>query len=123
MGYKDLKDRAEKAGARKSLTPKFLELRTPGEEIVGRFMGTHEMPPKRGSTTYNQYIFDTDDGPVKFSMGANADKEILPSMVHGGVYCVRFDGAEEIEGGNSVNKWNVSEIKEDVLSDPTVPGK
>ncbi len=56
------------------------------------------------------YIFSTDEGLVKFSLGSAADNEVAAIFGEGGVYAIKYQGKEEIGGGRSVNKFEISEI-------------
>jgi hypothetical protein len=108
--YKKLYEAAKKKKALKLLTPDFHKWQDTGEVIVGAFVSRNPVQGKLGGVEYNQYIFETDDGLVKFSMGAAADREVGDLFVPGAVYSIEYLGKESISGGRSVNKFNVIEI-------------
>lgn len=92
------------------LTPTFLRWDKEGKQIIGSFVSLNPVRGKLGIDPYNQYIFHTDEGMVKFSMGRAADGEVGASLVKGGIYAITYLGKERIEGGRSVNRFNVEEI-------------
>lgn len=122
MGYKEQAKAAEKQGAVRNMTPRFLELRHENDQVVGKFLSVSTIPAKDNKPPYNSYVFDTDDGLAKFSMGSNADAEFGASMTVGKVYSITFLGKDKLEGGRTVNKWSVFEIPTDIEPEP-VPGK
>lgn len=118
MNYQKLYDKAVKDKTAKPRTATYVKWDAAGHRIIGSFIGTQEVASRMGGEGYNQYLFDTDDGLVKFALGRNADHEIAPVLVEGGIYSIEYLGQEEISGGRKVNKFNVLELTED-LSDAT----
>jgi len=108
--YRQMAEDAAKAKEALQLTPTFVEFKEKGQQIVGAFISRAEIKSSTGKGTYFQYLFDTDDGRVKFHMGSVADSEFGESFTRGVVYLIEFLGKEKIPGGHSVNKWNVLEI-------------
>lgn len=107
MTYQEQYDRAEKEKKTENITPTFIKFEKAGMFIIGQFVDTMEVESLQTGGKYEQYIFDTDTGRIKFHMGANADKEIGALMKKGAVYFVRFDGKEDISKNQTVNKWTV----------------
>lgn len=108
--YKKLYDRSKKAGELRSLTPEFRKWEKKGETIVGVFVSKASVHGQIGSEPYNQYVFDTDEGRVKFSLGRASDLEVGDSFIPGVVYGIEYLGKEEIGGGRRVNRFAVSEV-------------
>ncbi|GAI56426.1 unnamed protein product [marine sediment metagenome] len=78
-----------------------------------------------GGGEYNQYLFETDEGLVKFALGRSGDGEIGAVLEKGHVYQVEFLGQESISGGRKVNKFNCIEVGfgEEIVSDKKKSGK
>lgn len=118
MSYKDKFDEAEKVGGTESLSPEYFAFEKKGDSILGMLKGVSEVQGQIGEGTYNQYLFDTDDGLVKCAFGAATDREAGSQMVIGGIYKVEFLGKEKISGGRQINKFKVLHVKGDSLSIP-----
>ncbi len=113
MSYAKMTE-AQKANKKcKNLTPKFITFATKGDKVVGRLLGFNPVAGKLGAGDYNQYLLETDDGIVKFSLGKNADKELEPVFVINHIYEITYEGKDKIGGGKQVNKYTVYEIEED----------
>ena len=122
MGYKERAEAAMKDGSAVNLTPDFEKLRAVGDNVTGKYLSKTVIPAKNNKPEYNQYVFDTDDGHVKFSLGSNADREIGASMEIGGIYSITFTGKESLTGGRTVNKFDVFRIPGDHLPNPAPEG-
>ena len=108
--YQELYDAAKKAKTAKQLTPTYVKWEQEGEMIIGAFISSNPVQSRLGGTEYNQYIFETDDGLVKFALGRAADSEFTPQLCKGVVYAITYLGKEKITGGRSVNRFSVEEI-------------
>ncbi len=108
MSYKDLLNASRKDGQVRDLAPKFIEFRTPGEEVIGKLIDISTVEGQHG--TYKQYLLDTDDGVVKLQLGAATDADVAPQMALGAVYWMIFEGVEKLSGGRSINKIAVREL-------------
>lgn len=118
MGYKEQYDEAQKVGGVESLTPTFIEMEKAGQKILGKYISSSDVQGSIGKGTYKQYVFDTDEGLVKFAMGAATDREVAPQLVVGDVYHIKFEGKEIITGGRQVNKFKVQHIVSDAVNVP-----
>lgn len=118
MKYGEMKEAAKKADVMKDLTPNFFEFEKQGDGFVGKFIASAAVDSSLGTGTYNQYLFETDDGMLKCAFGAATDKEVVPLMKVGGIYSVEFVGKVKIGGGKSVNKFKVYEIDPSLLPKP-----
>jgi len=101
---------AKKAGQLKDLTPEYRKFEKKGDLIVGAFISKALVSSGLGEAGYNQYVFDTDDGVVKFHMGKAADNEVSEVFTPGMVYAITYQGKESISGGRTVNKFDVVEV-------------
>jgi hypothetical protein len=110
--YKQLYETAKKKGTLKQRTPEFIKFEEPGQTVIGEFVSANTVKSSLNDGNYNQYIFQTDDGLVKFSLGAASDAELEAVLIQGCIYGIEFLGNEKISGGRSVNKFNVVEINE-----------
>lgn len=110
--YKAIYDRARKNGTAKQRTAKYVKWEQKGQIIVGAYVSSAPVASRLGGTEYNQYLFDTDEGLVKFALGKSADNEIGEILTRGLVYAITFEGQEDIAGGRRVNKFDVVELPE-----------
>lgn len=108
--YSDLAARADKEKTARRLTPEYVTFEKEGEKIIGAFVSKSEVSTEGGGKPYNQYLFETDDGLIKFHMGSAADTEFADQFITGNVYLVKFGGKESIKGGRTVNKFDVFEV-------------
>ena len=108
--YQELYEAAKKSKATKQLTPEYIKWESEGQQIIGAFISFNSVQSRLGGTEYNQYIFETDTGLVKFALGRSADSEFTPQLAKGLVYAVTYMGKEKIAGGRSVNRFSVEEI-------------
>jgi hypothetical protein len=108
--YKERALAAKKAKTARSLTPSYLEWKEKGQEMVGMFISKAEISSSVGGGTYNQYLFETDEGNVKFHLGHAADTEVAEVFTQGLVYSITFQGQEDIGGGKRVNKFDILEL-------------
>jgi len=108
--YQELYEAAKKGKATKQLTPEYIKWETEGQQVIGAFISFNPVQSRLGGTEYNQYIFETDKGLVKFALGRSADSEFTPQLAKGVVYAITYMGKEKIAGGRSVNRFSVEEI-------------
>jgi hypothetical protein len=108
--YKELMEEQRKKGSFKTLTPEFKRFEEQGDSVLGRLTHVETVSNREDGSEFNQYLFDTDNGPVKFMLGSAGDHEIGSQMKIGGVYYVEFQGKEKTSRGYQVNKFNVVEI-------------
>ena len=101
---------AVRAKAIKQLTPTYQQWDKEGKCIVGIFIGVTSVTSRLGGPEYNQYLFDTDDGRVKFALGRSADGEVGGTLTPGILYAITYRGKDKIAGGRTVNRFNVEEI-------------
>ena len=107
---KDLKKLMERAKANnqlKDLTPMFVEWTKVNQSILGRFKSSSDVAGSKGTGTYKQYLFDTDEGLVKFALGSATDKEFASLLIQGEVYQIVYDGQIKISGARKVNKFKL----------------
>lgn len=96
----------------KEITVTFVPFKEKGSKILGKLLHVSQIEGRRTDSFYNQYLFDTDGGKVKFQCGGVFDAEIGPQMKVGGIYLITFQGKEEIDSGRTVNTWKVDCIYE-----------
>ena len=109
--YKETYEQAIENKRLKTITPKYVEFKKKGDQVVGKFIGKAGVKSSMDDSEYNQYIFDTDEGMVKFAMGGATDKEVSQSLIPDRVYVVTFNGQEKLSGKRTVNKFIVEEIE------------
>jgi len=108
--YKEMYDKAVKAKEIRQITATYHAWDKEGEVILGRFIGSSEVESSLGGGTYNQYLLETDEGPVKFALGRSADAEIGAMLKKDRIYRIEYRGQEEISGGRRVNKFICLEV-------------
>jgi len=116
MGYKEQYDKAVKEKVTKSLSAKFIEWKDKGQQIIGRLLARNAVASQLGGGTYFHYLFQTDEGLVKISLGRATDNDAGQLMGKDGVYSVTFQGQEKISGGRKINKFDIVEIEAPVES-------
>ena len=126
--YKQLYADSRKANTAKSVTPTYHKWKKEGAQIIGAFISYAPVQSRLGDKEYNQYIFETDDGMVKFALGRSADNEVTPILAAGVVYAITFQGKESIAGGRSVNRFEIEEVGiadqvDETEDDPDKDGK
>ena len=87
MNFQEMWNEAEAEKKIVDITPQWVPWETEGQFIIGRFRGSSEVSSSLGEGTYLQYLFNTDDGLVKFSLGRATDNELKTVMVEGGFSC------------------------------------
>lgn len=107
MSYNDDLKAAQVAKSGEKLTIEYREFKEKGDIIIGRFLATVEITSRTNQGKYNQYIFDTDAGKIKFHCGAFFDKDAGSLMSLGNVYAITFQGKKKLEGGNTVNLFDL----------------
>ena len=118
MSYKADFAKADKARKIKTVSPSFFSFEKKGDCVMGRLLGTSDIPSALGGSPYKQYIVETDDGLVKFAMGGATDKELALLLVEGEVYRFTFQGEIKIKGGKRVNKFVVDQVAEGEEPEP-----
>ena len=108
--YAQLYANSRKAKTIKSVTPVYYKWKKKGDQVIGAFVSYSPVQSRLGDKEYNQYIFETDSGLVKFALGRSADNEVTPILGRGVVYAITFQGKENIAGGRSVNRFEIEEI-------------
>ena len=112
MNFAELWQEAEEKKQTMDITPQWVPWETEGQFIIGRFRGSSEVTSSLGEGTYLQYLFNTDDGLVKFSLGRATDNELKTVMVPGGIYQIVFLGQTKIKGGRQLNQFKVQTLSE-----------
>ncbi len=108
--YKEMYDKAKKEKSLKQLTPEYKEWKEPDDMVIGAFISKGTVESSAGGGQYFQYVFETDEGNVKFHMGRASDNDIGAVLVPGVIYAITYQGKEEISGGRRVNKFMVEEL-------------
>jgi len=103
-------EKAAKEKGLKQLTPVYQEWKKPNDQVVGAFVSKGLVQSSAGGGEYYQYVFETDDGNVKFHMGRASDTDVGAVLTPGVIYAITYLGKEEISGGRRVNKFMVEEI-------------
>ena len=108
--YKKAYEHAKKVKALKQLTPAYVRWTEEGQQVIGAFVSSTEVTSRLSGKGYNVYLFETDEGLVRFSLGATIDGTVSEMFAKGVVYAVTYKGKEKIAGGRSVNRFDIEEI-------------
>jgi hypothetical protein len=115
--YADMLEEAKEEGTAKLLTPTFYQFSEVGDTVVGKYLDSLRVVNEKTQKEYNQYVFETDEGVIKFSLGNVTDKEIAPFLDRGKIYSFEFLGQHKIGGGKKVNKFKVLCLGNDTTQD------
>lgn len=110
--YEELLKQAEENKTAKQISSQYKTFDKKGDRVIGRFMLKYSVKSSQGEGEYNQYLFDTDEGMIKFHLGRSGDTDVGEIMEKGRVYVVEYLGQEDIGHGRRVNKYDVFEIPE-----------
>lgn len=110
MSYKQMMKEMKKDGNVKKLDTDYVKFTKPGEGILGCLVAAIPTKGKKNKGTYNQYLFETDDGAIKCAFGAAFDKQSFPLLHIGGVYNITYKGKDDIGEGHSVNRFEILEL-------------
>lgn len=116
--YADAYKEASRKEGTKEIGVTYFKFEEVGKHIVGVYVGFNPVPGQYQGQEYNQYLFETDDGPIKFHLGAAADRDYAPLLVIGEIYMVRYDGKQDIGKGQQVNRFHVEHIDKSFLPVP-----
>ena len=108
--YSEQLKEAQKNSNVKKLTAVYQKWVKSGEKILGSFIDRSEVGKAEEGNRYYQYLFETDEGLTKFSLGNASDGEIGAALIKGRVYLIEFKGKENIGGGRKVNRFECTEI-------------
>jgi len=113
MSYRELCESRMKAGQSVNITPIFVNLTDDEPVICGRFLSSCTVNSSVSDGTYNQYLFESDAGLVKFHLGSACDHEAGAVMSIGKIYHIEFLGKEKLDNTRSVNKYHIEEIPDE----------
>jgi len=121
MSYQEMYQKRQEEGRIKDLTPEYVTFKEEGDSIVGRLIGVTDVISTLNEGTYNQYLLETDEGMKKFALGNATDKEMINTLIVGGIYAITFEGKQQLKGGRRVNKFSIENIPE--FDDVSVGGE
>ena len=112
MTYKEMAERADREQSAVVLTPVFKTFGMVGDSILGRYMSAQEVKPSSGEgQPYRDYVFETDEGLVRFHLGAQTDKELSGAMFIGGVYRITYREEVKLAKGRRTKKYDVVQVQ------------
>ena len=121
MSYKEMYQARQEEGRVKDLTPEYVTFNEVDDSLIGRLIGITDVISTLNEGTYNQYLLETDEGMKKFALGNATDKEMINTLIVGGIYAITYKGKEQLKGGRRVNKFSIESIPE--FDDETVGGE
>jgi hypothetical protein len=103
-------DKAETKPTGRRLSIDYRPFKEIGQTITGLFINRVEIVSKQNGGKYNQYVFDTDEGKIKFHCGAFFDHDAGSLMQIGGRYRIEYLGKKDVGGGNRVNVFELYDV-------------
>ena len=121
MGYKEAYEAAKKSKLLKDLKPEFKKWEKEGDSIIGRLKAIVRLEGAMGGAGYNHYIFDTDDGMIKFPLSGYNDTEIGTQLRIDHIYYIEYKGKQELAGGREMKVFDAKEVPtfEDLETSPS----
>lgn len=108
--YKKQYEEAKKAKSVKILTPQLFKFTPEDNVIIGVFVSRSLVGDIEGEGGYYQYVFETDEGLIKFGAGSGFDADAGQQLAHGILYMVEYLGQAKTSKGRTVNKYNTIEV-------------
>lgn len=121
MNFQEMWKQAEKEKTIVDITPQWVPWEAEGQYIIGRFRGSSEVSSSLGEGTYLQYLFNTDDGLVKFSLGRATDNELRTVMNVGSIYMIVYLGQVKVKGGRKVNQFKAQVLTDTSEAEEAAP--
>jgi len=112
MNYKEAYEASKKSGALRDLKPEFKKWVKEGESIIGRFVRKIHVHSSMSVEGYEHYVFETDEGVIKFPLSGYNDKEIGSQLVPGHVYYIEYKGEEKVSSGFPMKVFDAQEVKD-----------
>lgn len=112
MDYEEQYEEAMKEGRTESVRANYLTLDEEGDVVVGRFVGIGKVVSSLNDKEYNQYLFDTTDGLVKFPLSSTVDIEAERIFKEGQVYRIEFLGKTKTQKGYTVKDFDIRHVIE-----------
>ena len=113
-GYLAQFQAAQAAKKTEPVSPAWKTFEKPEDFVCGILLGSSDVQSSLGSGTYKQYLMRTDEGLIKFSLGAATDRELLPLLHEGKLYLITYLGPVKIKGGKRVNRFAVETLNAEV---------
>ena len=111
MNYAELAKQKMKDKQVRELTANYIEWKENGQVIIGRYESRNAVKSQSKDGFYYQYLFDTDEGNVKFALGSATDNAAASLMTIGGIYQVTFEGKVRLSAGRRMNKFTILELE------------
>ena len=112
MDYEQEYDRAVKEERTEVVRAQYLTLDEEGDKITGRFVGIGKVVSSLNDKEYNQYLFDTSDGLVKFPLSSTVDVEAERIFKEGEIYRIEFLGKTKTQKGYTVKDFDIRHVIE-----------
>lgn len=125
-GYLAQFEKAREEKHTEPVSPTWKTFEKPEDFVCGILLGSSDVQSSLGSGTYKQYLMRTDEGLIKFSLGAATDRELMPLLHEGKLYLITYLGPVKIKGGKRVNRFAVETLSAEVeeteaVTDQDVP--
>lgn len=112
MSYADALANAREKGRTKRLTSVPFKWEE-GKSLVGRYLGLEVIKSsKKDMPDFNQYKWDTDDGPVTCIMSGAFDAKVDQLLDEGGIYSVTYKGKIQISKGHTFKVFDVELVSD-----------
>jgi len=106
--YQEQYAAAEKAGKAESLNIIIQRWTEAGQTVVGKVVLIEDMRVSKFKNAVKRYLMRTDNGLVSCVLGAAADAGFASMFRIGQLVAITYRGKQQLEGGRSMNVFNVS---------------
>lgn len=117
MKYRDQYKQAMKNGDVRAISSVMKKDWSRNEDIVGVLKNVSQVHNDKFDSDYNSYLFATDDGNIKCSLGAAVDQDVAPFMKLGELYLVRYKGDVDTGKGNPMKQFEIMRVPSDVTDE------
>lgn len=117
MSYADVYKEARKNENVQSISSVFKTDWKKGEIILGRLISITELQSPKFNKSYFSYLFNTDDGNFKTSLGAGVDAEVKPFLKYGEIYRIEYKGDKDIGKGSPMKVFDVQHVGDETLEE------
>ncbi|GAH61399.1 unnamed protein product [marine sediment metagenome] len=123
MKYRDQYKQAQKNGDVRAISSVMKKDWGKNEDIIGVLKNVSQVHNDKYDSDYYSYLFATDDGNIKCSLGAAVDQDVRPFMKLGELYLVRFKGEVDTGKGNPMKQFEIMRVPSDITDEPEIAGQ
>lgn len=110
MTYDDAFDEAVEQDQVEAAVVRIFKFTEPDQRVTGELLAISEFEDGQYDQAANQYLVDTDSGPVSFVLGGATDDRITDELEVGDLMRVTYHGQKELPDGRTVNDFDVQRV-------------